>query len=515
MRQQLNLRSERGFTTVVVMMVILLGGMLIAAAFAASDGDTTVTRKDQYQKQAYAAAEAGVNWYLSHLVQNTNYWANCYTSPVQAPGTAFSTATSTQIPGSNVEGRFEIELLKAPGYASACSATVTNSVIDPATGQLSVRSTGSYRGVRRSVVGTFKRAGFLNYLWFTDFETPDPSAAGTSYATCAVYHRDGRNASTCGDQSFISGDGVNGPTHTNDEFLMCGTPSFGRTTNGNVDKIEASDPSGWRSSCGGTTPAFHGVTVWGAPNLQLPTSNVAIKSYANANWIFTGPVHINLSGGSATVKNAAGTTLRTGTPPNGVIYVQNGTCSTDFATSQTYPSGGGCGDAWVWSSSTVSSDVTVAAENDVIIQGNLQHNASTVIGLIANGFVRVYHPVSSFTNGHCDSSADNTTPASGEGKNIAPLQDPVIQAAILALSHSFWVDNYGCGDPLGTLNVTGAIAQKFRGTVGTHSGGTPTHGYLKGYNYDSALRYHQPPYFLDPVQASWDIQSETEQVPAH
>jgi len=40
-------------------------------------------------------------------------------------------------------------------------------------------------------------------------------------------------------------------------------------------------------------------------------------------------------------------------------------------------------------------------------------------------------------------------------------------------------------------------------------------GYLKNYNYDSALKYHQPPYFLDPVQASWDIWTETEQVPAH
>ena len=156
--------------------------------------------------------------------------------------------------------------------------------------------------------------------------------------------------------------------------------------------------------------------------------------------------------------------------------------------------------------------MTVAAENDVIIQGNLQHNASTVIGLIANGFVRVYHPVQ-YSNGDCDKNSANITPNSGEGNGISYLQDPIIQAAILALNHSFWVDNPDCGSPLGTLNVTGAIAQKFRGTVGTHSGSTPTTGYLKGYNYDSALKYHQPPYFLDPVQASWDIQSETEQVP--
>ena len=42
-----------------------------------------------------------------------------------------------------------------------------------------------------------------------------------------------------------------------------------------------------------------------------------------------------------------------------------------------------------------------------------------------------------------------------------------IDAAILAINHSFIVDNYNCGARLGTLNVIGAIAQKYRGAVGT------------------------------------------------
>jgi hypothetical protein len=50
--------------------------------------------------------------------------------------------------------------------------------------------------------------------------------------------------------------------------------------------------------------------------------------------------------------------------------------------------------------------------------------------------------------------------------------------------------------------------------VGTHSGSTVKTGYTKGYSYDYELRYHQPPFFLDPVQAGWGILQETEQVPA-
>ena len=42
-----------------------------------------------------------------------------------------------------------------------------------------------------------------------------------------------------------------------------------------------------------------------------------------------------------------------------------------------------------------------------------------------------------------------------------------IEAAMLAINHSFIVDNYNCGAKLGTLTVKGAIAQKYRGAVGT------------------------------------------------
>ncbi len=94
------------------------------------------------------------------------------------------------------------------------------------------------------------------------------------------------------------------------------------------------------------------------------------------------------------------------------------------------------------------------------------------------------------------------------------MSNPTIDAAILAINHSFIVDNWACGTSLGTLTVSGAIAQEYRGTVGTHSGSTIVSGYAKGYSYDYELRYHQPPFFLDPVQAGWGILQETEQVPA-
>ena len=87
------------------------------------------------------------------------------------------------------------------------------------------------------------------------------------------------------------------------------------------------------------------------------------------------------------------------------------------------------------------------------------------------------------------------------------MQDVTIDGAILAILHSFIVDNYNCGTKLGTLKVNGAIAQKYRGAVGTT--GKNGSGYLKSYNYDSRLRYLEPPSFIAPEKTAWVIGRQT------
>jgi hypothetical protein len=100
--------------------------------------------------------------------------------------------------------------------------------------------------------------------------------------------------------------------------------------------------------------------------------------------------------------------------------------------------------------------------------------------------VQVYHPV--------NSSGNNITPT---------FQDPQIHAAILALGHSFIVQNYDEGAKLGTLTVNGAIAQKWRGPVGT-GGGSGT-GYLKDYGYDTRFQFASPPHAMDGFTAPFRV----------
>ena len=138
--------------------------------------------------------------------------------------------------------------------------------------------------------------------------------------------------------------------------------------------------------------------------------------------------------------------------------------------------------------------MTFASTNDIIVTGDVTSTSGSdaVFGLIADNFVRVYHPVNGCNNA------------------VGTLQNITIEAAILSLKHSFIVDNHDCGAGLGTLTVKGAIAQCFRGVVGT----TRPSGYLKDHNYDNRLRFRSPPYFLHPVSAAWKVIRTNEQVPA-
>ena len=151
--------------------------------------------------------------------------------------------------------------------------------------------------------------------------------------------------------------------------------------------------------------------------------------------------------------------------------------------------------------------MTIAAANDIVVTGDVTTdlNGPSVMGLVANNFIRVQHGVTT-------RSGDTAGRLRQRRRNIAAddLNSLRIDAAMLALNHSFIVDNYDCGSPItGNLTINGAIAQLFRGTVGTTSGGRSVTGYLKNYNYDDRLAVQQPPFFFDLASASWRIVRET------
>ncbi len=524
------LRDERGMSMFIVIMAMLVTSMFVAAAYAAANGDLPMSGDSKDRKATYAAAEGGMNFYAYHLNQDNDYWTKCdavpnpnatEVNPVNQVwgGTGPDPRRWRNVPSSTAQ--YTIELLPAPGYTK-CIPGDQRSLVDLATGTFRLRFTGrpyAASKVRRSVVGTFRRDGFLNFLYFTDFEDLDPQAFSTpsqrasAQANCGDKYRAAR-PSSCVEIQFVSGDNVNGPFHTNDDILTCGAPTFGRDAG---DRVEVSGPpQGWKALCGGS-PVFKGPFKAGVKKLTMPPTNTELeKAAAAGGYVFSGRTTVRLNGAANTMTVTTGspaTTTTTAMPGNGVIYVKNaGACSSAPPPVADYNEPNACGNLYI--SGSYATSLTFGAENDIVVKppanssnGDVRRIGDAVLGLIANNFVRVYHRVNRQSDGSCIGNYNN--PPS------APLMtDVTIEAAILSLRHSFMVDNYNCGSPLGTLSVTGAIAQKYRGPVGTGSGGSISTGYYKNYTYDDRLRYRSPPFFLNPVDAAWTVVRSNEQVPA-
>lgn len=509
----MRLSREHGFSMIAVMGVMLVTSLLGAAAFSAVGADIPFARAAQDRKQAYAAAEAGIEYYLYQLSRDNDYWTSCADVPDPAPGQA-SPVTLAGEPRSwrrvaGAEAEYSIELLPANGASECSSDQPAQTMLDSASGTFRIRSTGRSRGVRRSIVASFRRSSFLDFLYFTDLETSDPQTYATQaqrdaadeYCKVPRAQRQGRG---CREITFPDFDAIRGPLHTNDDLLTCGSPDFGRE--GRSDRIEIHGPAanGWTAGngCGGQ-PAFHGTKVHRAPHLAMPTSNAALEGVAEAGGlVFEGATTIRFDG-SQWIRVTTGpsqTTTAMPYPGNGVIYVRHrGGCTLETPLVKSYPDPGEC--AVVTVSGRYADSLTIGSQADVLIDGDLTRAGDSVLGLIANNFVRVRHQVHR-TSHSCSNVAGGTLPS------------VEVHAAILTLEHSFIVDNYSCGAALGTLRVEGAIAQKFRGPVGTFSGGTLRSGYTKDYWYDDRLKYRSPPFFLDPVSAAWRVVRTNEQVPA-
>jgi hypothetical protein len=525
MTRRLRLGAQDGYTIAAVMLVLLATSILGAATFSAVGGDLPFARAAQDRKQAYAAAEAGVEYYLYQLTRDNDYWKTCASAP--GPG-GQPNPVNLQDPGAGrrwrdvagaVNSRFSIEMIPANGEPQCDTAKPETTLIDKATGTFRIRSTGTSRGVTRSIVTTLRRDSFLDYLYFTDYESVDPlafeDASDRNYArdNCVKYRPLRDLDSWCRSNSSITfpdWDAIKGPLHTNDSLLVCGTPEFGRA--GKNDRIgivgETANGKGWvdTASCGGN-PVFRGPVHNPTKSLNVPASNSRLKDAALSGYLFWGATDITLKTNGkmdvTTRLSEAGpqvTLTDYPVPSNGVVYVEKfGTCGLDAPRDISYGSTDvGCGVLTM--RGTYMSSMTFGARDDIVIDNNLTRPSTSdvVLGLIAERFVRIKHPVSSDCNTNLTGTRTNMT----------------IEAAILALNNSFVLDNWRCGSPLGTLTVKGAIAQRHRGAVGTFSGSTKSSGYTKDYNYDDRLRYRNPPYFLDPISASWRVVRNNEQVPA-
>jgi Tfp pilus assembly protein PilX len=486
------LAGQGGFTMIVALGAMVVTSLLVSATFIALDGEAHLSQSDLDGKRAYYAAQAGLNAYLYQLNNSSIYWQTCANNTTV---TGTNPTGWTLVPGSTNEWyRYSPEL--ANGNTSCSNTNVINSMIDTNSGGLSMTfqgksGTGVNATITRGIVSTFKRASPLQYLWYTVYEALD-SSVGSTYSGCGQWYRQGR-PSQC-EINWVTGDSVNGPMYTQDQLMVPSgnSPVFGRTATDTIATLATS-----MCDTGCASANFRGTQATGV-DVPEPSDNSALLTDAQNNGkVYSGTTTIVLSGSTATVTNCPSscTTTTVNLAQYPIIYVQNASACTPGQYSPysiSYSNSGCAGDVYV--SGSYSSSLTIAAANNIIVTGNTTTSGvgsaltgNAVLGLVANQFVRVQH----------DCSAGIS------------LNNLTLDAAVLALQHSFIVDDFNCGSTLGNLTVNGAIVQKFRGPVGT-GGNSPVTGYLKAYTYDDRLKYLAPPYLFDIISAAWNLTRENQ-----
>ncbi|MDP9416621.1 MAG: hypothetical protein M3P48_02030 [Actinomycetota bacterium] len=375
---------------------------------------------------------------------------------------------------------------------------------------------------------------------------------------------------------FGKADVVSGPLHTNDAIQLENGATFDNAVTesswlARSDDNITPDPDAWglwRVVRSGDQPA--GTKPYYAPPLPLPAQAQDTVNAAGRGCVYSGPTRIEptsdgrltvYSPGSTSLSVACGGTAVTTAPTpvdgpvNGVVHVQadssgkactvnaNGKVlgaypmsDTVDGTTKTDVTKYSCvaGDAFV--SGTVGRPLTISTQGDVVLTGSLRvaggTSGSNVAGLVAQGNVEVYHPVTCAVT-----PQSGTVCGDAQWRNMVDpatskphAQDIVIEAAIISMAHSFTVQNYDKGTgpngeqtALGTLTVTGGIYQRFRGPVAEvidpntqadQASPKPkvTTGYsAKKYTHDKRLLNLPPPAFPVPGGAQWTVNRFSEQ----
>jgi hypothetical protein len=182
------------------------------------------------------------------------------------------------------------------------------------------------------------------------------------------------------------------------------------------------------------------------------------------------------SGSKSWCGSGSSGTITTNSMTSGFIYAANtATVSGTMA---------GALDIMAGNNITVSGSVTYPSGDVHTAANGTEYDSTDALGLVALNFISI-------------------SPTTTSGTTI--------DAAILSLTDSFYLPNWGSSPLEGVLTVFGSIAQNNRGPVGTanSSGGVAT-GFSKSYHYDTSLQTLWPPYFVPPTSAAWGATTYSE-----
>ena len=154
--------DDDGFALLTVLgsMVIITTFLLTTLAYALNNA--APSRKDQDAKAALAAAQAGIEEYISRLNANDTYFDNNGVDPANPAFDGDGDGFGVAVPGTG-------------GLAASFRYKQLNSAADIGTsGIIRLRVIGTSRTKSQDLTAELSADGFLKYIYFTDLESADP-----------------------------------------------------------------------------------------------------------------------------------------------------------------------------------------------------------------------------------------------------------------------------------------------------------------------------------------------------
>ncbi|MFS0728573.1 hypothetical protein ABC270_00685 [Curtobacterium sp. 1P10AnD] len=451
--------DDRG---VVLANVIIFGTvmmLIVAGLLVLSTSGAVKSSNDRDYQNAAAAAYAGLADYQSKISNDNGYAVYGTTANAQFSSTARAVFQGLG-PNGTTNPAF-VGWVGVPKTSDQWFRYEVDNSLYAAQGILRVRVTGKSGSTTRSLVANLKGDGFINYLYFTNYESAQPSITGS---TCTSnYQWQTGVSNTCGYVQFAARDVLNGPIRTNDTFTSCGA-----TFNGTVEDHDGTvtRPSGCASS------TYNGGTPAAAAYLGLPALNSNMSQEARTDLpttvprpgcLYTGPTTITFNGdGTMTVKS-----------PWSRATQYNVSASGASSASDTAKAASLCGSISALQSST-GATVPTLPSNLVFVQDVPQTNSPTNVNYwgtsYPSGYTNTYCNTKVTVSGSTVSTSASTNysngmgyPTSGEWINGGSYQ---------SYYNTYWrtgstSDTYGCtdGDVFVSGRFSGAMTIAAAGTV--------------------------------------------------
>lgn len=441
------LNNNKGFVLILTYLLIVTLSILGMAFFSRTLSEKKIANVDKDNIVAFNMAKAGIARTIVYMreTQPTN------TTPFDPFGGEQTLCSNTTLTTS---------ACSSPNIISGTYlVTVTPDGVFGSSRRFIISVKGTSGQVARTVSATVQTDNFARFAYFSDTEHYGPGLGNS----VPVW--------------FISVDQIWGPTHTNGHFHISGSPSFYDST-ASVDNFLTYYHGGPPDD----NPLFLGGLTLGTDPIPMPHQAIALHNAGvSGGIVYNGETTVVLnSNGTMTVTNSQANCnpcVNIAKPANNALYVSGGDLTI---------------------SGTLSGSLTVGSNRDIIIPNNLTYDTLPT----GSSFCPEGATVANDGSGRqcVDASLAPKMGVIAEKQVIVSASAPFnmeIDASIMAMDQSFYVEDWSSGSAKGTLKVFGGIIQDQRGPVGTFNSNTNTvsTGYGKSYIYDSRFTTSPPDFF--------------------